>query len=47
MTTLFTNAILIDPEAGSEALGWLLVENGRISATGTEAPPQGEGIFFV
>ncbi len=40
MTTLFTNAVLIDPEAGSEAHGWLLVEGGRIAATGAAEPPE-------
>ncbi len=41
MTTLFTNAFLVDPEAGSEKAGWLLVEGGRIAALGYEEPPQG------
>ncbi len=41
MTTLFTNAFLIDPEAGSEKAGWLLVKGGRIAALGYEEPPQG------
>ena len=31
MTTLFTNARLIDPEAGTETLGALLVKNGIIA----------------
>ena len=35
MKTLFTNARLIDPDAGTDAAGWLLVENGAIAATGT------------
>ncbi|SLN31155.1 Dihydroorotase [Roseovarius gaetbuli] len=35
--TLFTNARLINPEAGTDTLGWLLVEGGRISAMGGEA----------
>ena len=35
--TLFTNARLIDPEAGSDSPGWLLAEGGRIVATGREA----------
>lgn len=39
MTTLFTNARLIDPENGSDALGWLLVENGTIAGTGTDSAP--------
>ncbi|UWQ33558.1 dihydroorotase [Leisingera sp. M527] len=32
MTTLFTNARLIDPEAGTDAPGAVLVQNGRIAA---------------
>lgn len=36
MTTLFTNARIIDPEALSETTGALLVENGTISAVLTE-----------
>ncbi|WP_132949826.1 dihydroorotase [Rhodovulum bhavnagarense] len=40
MKTLFTNARLIDPEAETDALGWLLVEGETILAIGTgEAPP--------
>ncbi len=31
MSTLFTNARLIDPEAGTETLGALLVEDGKIA----------------
>ncbi len=38
--TLFTNARLIDPEAGTDATGWLLVRSGRIAASG-EGSPQG------
>ncbi len=38
--TLFTDARLIDPGAGRETPGWLLVERGRIAATGTGAPPR-------
>jgi dihydroorotase len=34
-TTLFTNARLIDPEAGTDSPGWLLVQDGRIAARGT------------
>ena len=42
-TTLFTDARLIDPEAGTDAPGWLLVEAGVIAATGTGADrPQAE-----
>ncbi len=29
--TVFTNARLIDPETGTDALGWIRIENGRIS----------------
>ena len=32
MTTLFTNARLIDPEAGTDAPGGLIVSQGRITA---------------
>ena len=39
---LFTNARLIDPEAGTDAPGWLLVEDGRIKTTGSEAPPKAD-----
>ncbi len=42
MKTLFTNARLIDPEAQSESLGWLLVENGLIAATGQGDAPQAD-----
>lgn len=31
MTTLFKNARLIDPEAGTDALGHLLIQNGKIN----------------
>ncbi|MBF9032769.1 amidohydrolase family protein [Rhodobacterales bacterium HKCCE2091] len=34
---LLTNARLIDPEAGTETLGWLRIEAGRIAETGTGA----------
>ncbi len=34
--TLFANARLIDPEAGTDVIGWLLVEGGTISAAGTD-----------
>ncbi|MFP4327007.1 MAG: dihydroorotase [Paracoccaceae bacterium] len=33
---LLTNARLIDPEAGTDAPGWLLLDRGRIAARGTE-----------
>ena len=32
MTLLFTNARLIDPEAGTDSMGAVLVQNGRIAA---------------
>lgn len=41
MKTLFTNARLIDPEAGTDAPGWLLVEGGAIRARGSEDAPPG------
>ncbi|MBE1285734.1 MAG: amidohydrolase family protein [Rhodobacteraceae bacterium] len=34
-TTLFTNARLIDPEAGTDHQGWLLLRDGRIADKGT------------
>ncbi|MEI4231953.1 dihydroorotase [Roseovarius sp. D22-M7] len=44
-TTLFTDARLIDPETGTDAPGWLLVDKGTIAATGTGADrPQAERI---
>ena len=43
MTTLFTNARLIDPEAGTDGLGWLEVTDGKITATGGETPPRWGG----
>ncbi|MGX9351724.1 dihydroorotase [Shimia sp. W99] len=42
MSTLFTNARLIDPEANTDASGWLLVENGTIAASGTGDAPQAD-----
>ncbi|GHG84589.1 dihydroorotase [Pseudodonghicola xiamenensis] len=45
---LFTNARLIDPEAGTDAPGWLHVVDGRIAATGTaEAPAPEAGETLV
>jgi len=41
MRTLFTNARLIDPEAGTDAPGWLLLEGGAIRARGGEEAPPG------
>ncbi|SLN21653.1 Dihydroorotase [Roseovarius albus] len=34
MTILFKNARLIDPEAGTDSEGWLLIDGGTISAVG-------------
>ena len=38
--TLFTNARLIDPEAGTDTLGWLHISKGRIVARGEGTPDQ-------
>ncbi|WP_127114744.1 dihydroorotase [Shimia sediminis] len=38
MTTLFTNARLIDPETGTDAVGWLMVRDGTITARGENSP---------
>jgi dihydroorotase len=35
--TVFTNARLIDPETGTDAVGWVRIENGQISAVSYEA----------
>ncbi|WP_439526942.1 dihydroorotase [Roseovarius mucosus] len=43
--TLFTNARLIDPEAGTDAPGWLLIDKGVIAARGTDAAPQAEVVM--
>ncbi len=40
MSTLFTNARLIDPAKDSDALGWVLVTDGAIAGVGYEAAPQ-------
>ncbi|WP_372885393.1 dihydroorotase [Shimia sp.] len=47
MTTLFTNARLIDPETGEDAPGWLEIADGRITARGTGAPPATRGAAEV
>ncbi len=44
MTTLFTNARLIDPEAQTDQGGWLLVSGGVISQAGTGAQPHADAI---
>ncbi|WP_371039097.1 dihydroorotase [Rhodosalinus sp. FB01] len=38
-TILFENARLIDPEAGTDTAGWLLVENGAVTGTGAAKGP--------
>lgn len=43
--TLFTNARLIDPEAGTDAPGWLLIDKHVIIARGTEDAPQAETVI--
>lgn len=46
MTTLFTNARLINPATGEDALGSLLVADGKIVALGAEvAVPDGADVF--
>lgn len=40
MKTLFTNAILIDPEKKTADLGWVLIEDGKISGRGDANPPK-------
>ena len=47
MTTLFTNARLIDPEVQTEALGWLRVENGVITATKNGSPEPDGGAEVI
>ncbi|SHM49543.1 dihydroorotase [Roseovarius litoreus] len=45
-TTLFTNARLIDPEKGTDAPGWLLIEGTTIKALGTEdAAPAADAVI--
>ncbi|KAJ56133.1 dihydroorotase [Actibacterium mucosum KCTC 23349] len=41
MKTLLENARIIDPEGGTDRIGWLLIENGAIAGTGCEEAPQG------
>ncbi|MGR3461730.1 MAG: dihydroorotase [Roseovarius sp.] len=44
-TTLFTNARLIDPEAGTDGPGWLLIDGGVIAGRGCgEDRPQAEAV---
>ncbi|WP_322866407.1 dihydroorotase [Aquicoccus sp. G2-2] len=47
MKTLLTNARLIDPEAQTENPGWLLIENGVISARGEAHDPAPEAAEVV
>ena len=42
--TLFTNARLIDPEAGTDAPGWLLIDKGVIAGRGTEGAPRADSV---
>jgi len=44
MSTLFTNARLIDPAKDSDALGWVLVADGVIAEVGYEAAPQADEV---
>ncbi|MCP4207430.1 MAG: amidohydrolase family protein [Shimia sp.] len=44
MSTLFTNARLIDPAKDSDALGWVLVADGAIAELGHEAAPQADEV---
>ena len=42
--TAFVNARLIDPEAGTDAPGTLVIDRGRIRAAGAASPPAGARI---
>ncbi|MEL7012823.1 MAG: dihydroorotase [Pseudomonadota bacterium] len=44
MKTLLKNARLVDPEAATEATGWLLIEDGRVTDLGTSAAPDAAGV---
>ena len=44
MSLLLTNARLIDPEAGTDAPGWLLIEAGVIKATGQGGAPAADKV---
>jgi dihydroorotase len=46
MTLIFSNARLIDPEAGSVTPGWLRVVNDRIDACGTGPAPAESGTLI-
>ncbi|MBC7142137.1 MAG: dihydroorotase, partial [Rhodobacteraceae bacterium] len=45
MTLLLTNARLIDPEALTETMGSLLIENGRIAGIGDIKAPKGATVI--
>ena len=45
MTTLLTNARLIDPEALTETPGRVLIENGLIAAIGDTPAPKGATVI--
>ncbi|GAB4275024.1 MAG: dihydroorotase [Pararhodobacter sp.] len=45
MTLFFTNARLIDPEAGSDRIGTLTVAGGTIAAIDAQTPPQGAAVI--
>ena len=47
MRTLLKNARLVDPEAETEATGWLLIEDDMIAALGTGAAPAGADVEHV
>ncbi|WP_299418653.1 dihydroorotase [uncultured Shimia sp.] len=44
MSTLFTNARLIDPVKNSDALGWVRVADGAIAEVGYGAAPQADDV---
>ncbi len=44
MSTLFTNARLIDPAKDSDALGWVLVADGVIAELGYDAAPKADEV---
>ena len=44
-TVFFDNAILIDPESGTEAPGTLIADGGRIAALGASSAPRGARVI--
>lgn len=42
MKLVFSNAILVDPEARTSEQGWLAVEDGKITDQGKVNPPEGD-----